>query len=91
MSHRLQILVEEDEFAAIRAAAKRRHLTVSEYVRQTLREARDEEPTRPVSKKLLVVREAAQHAYPTGSPEQIEAEITRGYSALVEGGLDDQR
>ena len=79
MSHRLQILVDEDELAAIRAAAKRRHLNVSEYVRQTLREARDEEPARPVSKKLMVVREAAQYAYPTGSLEQLEAEIARGY------------
>jgi len=40
MSHRLPILLEPDEIAAIRAAA---------------------------------------HAYPTGDPEAMDAEITRGY------------
>lgn len=79
MSHRLQILLEPDEMAAIRAAARRRRVTVSEYVRQTLREARKDEPSAEAAQKLLVIREAAAHAYPTGDPETMEAEITRGY------------
>lgn len=79
MSHRLQILLDPDEIAAIRAAARRRRVTVSEYVRQTLREARKDEPSAEAAQKLLVVREAAAHAYPTADPEQMEEEITRGY------------
>ena len=79
MSHRLQILLEPDEVAAIRAAARRRRRTVSEYVRQTLREARRDEPSAESAHKLLVVREAAAHAYPTADPETMEAEIVRGY------------
>lgn len=79
MSHRLQILLDPDEVTAIRAAARRRRLTVSEYVRQTLREARAAEPSSGAAKKLLVVREAAGHAYPTADPESMEAEIQRGY------------
>jgi len=79
MSHRLQILLEPDEIAAVRAAARRRRLTVSEYVRQTLREARLGEPSTGTAQKLLVIREAAAHAYPTADPEAMEAEIARGY------------
>jgi len=83
MSHRLQVLLDPDEVAAIRAAARRRRLTVSEYVRQTLREARLDEPATGAAEKLLVVREAASHAYPTADPEAMEAEIAAGY---LEGG-----
>ena len=79
MSHRLQVLLGPDELAAIRAAARRRRQTVSEYVRQTLREARLDEPSSGAAAKLLVVREAAAHAYPTADPEAMEAEIVRGY------------
>lgn len=84
MSHRLQVLLEEDELAEIRAAARRRRLTVSEYVRQTLREARTGEPTTSAERKLLVVREAAAFSYPTADPEAMEAEIDRGY--VEDGG-----
>ena len=79
MSHRLQVLLDPDELAAIRAAARRRRQTVSEYVRQTLREARLDEPSSGQAAKLLAVREAAAHAYPTADPEAMEAEIVRGY------------
>ncbi len=71
--------MEDEEFQAVRAAARRRRMTVSEYVRQVLRRARAEDPERPAARKLMVVREAAKHAYPTGSPEEMEAEIVRGY------------
>jgi hypothetical protein len=81
MSHRLQVLLDEEEFAALRAAAERRRTTVSEYVRQTLREARSGEPSATIAEKLWVVREASAHAYPTGDPEAIEAEIAAGYLA----------
>lgn len=81
MSYRLQVLLEEDEFAEIRAAARRRGLTVSAYVRQALREARTAEPSTSAERKLLVVREAAGFSYPTGDPEDMEAEIARGYAA----------
>jgi hypothetical protein len=79
MTHRLQVLLEEDEIAAIRAAARRRRLTVSEYVRQTLREARGGEPDTDASRKLAIVREAAEHTYPTADPEVMEEQIVRGY------------
>jgi len=79
MSHRLQVILDDEEYAALQAAARRSRDTVSEYVRRTLREARDGTPSAPIEHKLLVVREAAGHAYPTGDPEAIEEEITAGY------------
>ncbi len=79
MSERLQVLLDPDEFAAIRAAARGRRMTVSEYVRQTLRAARVSEPNTVAAQKLLVVREAVSHGYPTADPEVMEEEIARGY------------
>lgn len=79
MSIRLQVLLEEDELAAVRAAARRHRLTVSEYVRQALREARRGEPVSPAHQKLLVVREAAAHSYPVADVDVMNAEIARGY------------
>lgn len=48
---------------------------MSDYVREVLRASWAEAPSASVDAKLQVVREAAAHAYPTGDPEQIEAEI----------------
>jgi Arc/MetJ family transcription regulator len=40
---RLQVVMSEEEYAEIRAAAERRRLNVSEWVRAALRDARDQE------------------------------------------------
>lgn len=79
MSHRLQVLLDEDEIARLRAAARRHRVTISEYVRRAIREVTAREPATDTAHKLLVVREAASHAYPTAELEQMEAEIARGY------------
>lgn len=75
----MQVLLDENEIAGVRAAARRKRLTVSEYVRQVLREAQAHEPATDSARKLLVVREAASFAYPTADPEQMEEEIAQGY------------
>lgn len=79
MSHRLQVLLDLEEYAALQAAARRSRTTVSEYVRQAIRRAREGEPASSVGEKLAVVREAAGHAYPTGDPDVMEAQIRAGY------------
>lgn len=80
MTKRLQVLLEEDELAEIRRAAGRRRLTVAEWVRSALRLARAAEAGRPAAEKLRAVRAAASHAYPTGSVEDLLAEVERGYA-----------
>jgi predicted 2-oxoglutarate/Fe(II)-dependent dioxygenase YbiX len=56
MSKRLQVLVEEDELREIRKVARARRMTVAEWVRAAIREARRREPAAPVERRLAVVR-----------------------------------
>jgi hypothetical protein len=80
MSKRLQVVLEEDELEEIRRVARRHRLTVSEWVRQVLREGRRAEPLRDEQRKLSVVREASKHRYPTADIELMLGEIERGYT-----------
>ena len=79
MTTRLQVLLEDDEFAEIRRVAKRHHMTVAEWVRQALRKARHDEPVADPRKKLAAVREAARGEYPTADIQQMLAEIEGEY------------
>lgn len=85
MSKRLQVLLEESEFAEIRRLAKRGNLTVAEWVREALRSARRTRPAKDAARKLAAVREAAKLDYPTSDIHTMLAEIERGY------GVDDSR
>lgn len=79
MSKRLQVLLDERELREIKRIAAQRRMTVAEWVRQALRDARSGVSTVPVERKLLAVREAARHGYPTADIHQMNAEIARGY------------
>ena len=81
MSQRLQVLLDDAEFAEIRKVARRSRMTVAEWVRQALRRARRDEPVIDPKRKLMVVREAVRGAYPTGEIQTIIAEIEGGYRA----------
>ena len=81
MSQRLQVLLDEAEFAEIRRTARRQRVTVAEWVRQALRRARQEEPSGDPRRKLAVVREAVRGVYPTADIAQMLSEIERGYGA----------
>ena len=67
------------ELDAIRAAARERGMTVSEWVRVTLREARRRVSDGDAERKLAAIRAADRHAYPTADIDQMVAEIERGY------------
>lgn len=79
MSKRLQVLLDEDEFREIRKLARQRHSTVAEWVREALRAARREQPSRRAEDKLRALRAAARHAYPTADIAEMLADIERGY------------
>jgi len=68
-----------DELESIRAAARERGMTVSEFVRETLREARRKVATGDTERKLAAIRAADRHAYPTADIDQMLGEIERGY------------
>jgi hypothetical protein len=46
MSKRMQVLLDEPEWKEIRRAARAQRMTVAEWVRQTLRAARQERSTK---------------------------------------------
>jgi hypothetical protein len=79
MSQRLQVVLEDDEFAEIRRVARRHRMTVAEWVRQALRAARRDEPVVEPARKLGVVREAIRGDYPTADIGMMLTEIERGY------------
>jgi hypothetical protein len=54
-------------------------MSIAEWVRQALDLARRRDPVGGVSKKLEVIRAAAQHDYPVSAIDGMLAEIERGY------------
>jgi hypothetical protein len=81
MSKRLQVVLEDGEMRAIRTIAKRRRMTVAEWVRQVLRSAWREEPTLNPRRKMEALHFSVRHTFPSGDIEQMLAEIERGYLA----------
>lgn len=79
MTTRLQVLLPDEEIAEIRRVAKRHRMTVAEWVRQALRQARRNESMGDPRRKLAAVREAARGDYPTTDIEQMLTEIEGGY------------
>ena len=74
----------EDELDAVRAAARERGMTVSEWVRETLRDARRKVAGGDAERKLAAIRAADRHGYPTAGIDQMLAEIERGYGEVGE-------
>lgn len=79
MSVRLQILMDEDEMDELRAIAGRQGMTVSEWVRQSLRAASRRQSHSDPARRLAVIRTAARHAFPTADIADMLAQIETGY------------
>lgn len=79
MSKRLQAVLPDPEMSEIQRIAKRERLTVGEWVRRVLREARSSRPAIDPETKLKAVRRGAQYSFPTGDLNQMLGEIERGY------------
>ena len=81
MSKRLQVLLADQEMSEIRLLAKRERVTVGEWVRRTLREARARRPVSEPETKLRAVRRGAEYSFPTADLDQMLREIEQGYQA----------
>jgi len=81
MTKRLQVLLEDDELAEIRRAARRQRLSVAEWVRSALRRARASDAGRPAAEKLRALHTGAKHEFPTGEIDELLADIERGHGA----------
>ncbi len=79
MSKRLQVLLPDQEMTEIQRFARRERVTVGEWVRRVLREARMRQPVNDPEVKLKAVRKAAHYTFPTAGIEQILREIEQGY------------
>lgn len=79
MSKRLQVLLPDQEMSEIQRLAKRDRLTVGEWVRRALREARSSRPMSDPETKLRSIRRAAKYSFPTADVEQMLNEIEQGY------------
>ena len=79
MAKRLQVILQDPEYREIQRAARSRHMSLAEWVRQALERARRHEPLGDAGKKLQVIRAAIKHEFPTGDIDQMLAEIESGY------------
>ena len=81
MSKRLQVLLPDQEMVEIQRYARREKITVGEWVRRVLREARQQKPSSDPEAKLKALRRCVELSFPTAEIEQINREIERGYQA----------
>jgi hypothetical protein len=65
--------------AEIQRFARRERITVGEWVRRVLREARTRQPVNDPEAKLKAVRKAARYSFPTADIEEMLGEIEQGY------------
>jgi hypothetical protein len=79
MAKRLQVIVQDPEYRDIQRAARLRRMSIAEWVRQALVQARKREPSREVASKLEVIRAAARMEFPTADIDRMLEEIERGY------------
>ena len=79
MAKRLQVIVQDPEYRDIQRAARLRRMSIAEWVRQALVQARRREPSREVASKLEAIRVAARMDFPTADIDHMLEEIERGY------------
>lgn len=82
MAKRLQVILQDPEYREIQRAARARHMSIAEWVRQALSHARRRESLGDLKKKLAAVRTAVAHNAGPGTESDIEtmlAEIEQGY------------
>jgi len=79
MQRPLKVLLDDAEIEEIREVARRSRMTVDEWIRRALLEARRSHPRGSAEAKLRAVRTAAEQEFPTGDIGQMLGEIEQGY------------
>ena len=80
MSKRLQVIFEDEELREIQKIAKKKRMTVAEWVRGTLRAARRGESTGDPDRKLKAIQAASRHSFPSGNIQTMLKDIEAGYA-----------
>ena len=91
MTKRLQVLFDDEELLDLQRLARRHRMTTAEWVRRSLRAAREAESGADVGQKLAAVRTAAAHAFPTADIGTMLEEIEHGYGAGASPALSRSR
>jgi len=81
MVKRLQVLFDDEELRELQRVARRHRMTTAEWVRRSLRDARDADSGADTAQKLATIRRAAGFAFPSGDIDTFLGEIERGYLA----------
>ena len=77
MPKRLQVILDEEEYKEIQRVARSQRVTLAEWVRQALRQARSDNPG-TVDAKLRIIADASLHEFPTADIEVMLREIEAG-------------
>ncbi len=72
------MLLDEPELREIQRVARAQGMTLAEWVRQALRQARQREPLGRAEKKLDILKTAVRHDFPSGNIATMLAEIEQG-------------
>lgn len=78
MSERLQVLLDEEEFARVREDARRHGMNVSEWVRRSLRDARRQRAEGSTKARLQAIERALACEHPTGDIDELLDEVEAG-------------
>lgn len=72
------MIVKDPEYRDIQRAARLRRMSIAEWVRQALVQARRSEPSREVASKLEIIRAAARMDFPTADIDRMLEETGQG-------------
>jgi hypothetical protein len=78
MSKRLQIVMQDKEIEELRRCARRQGLTLGEWARRALAQARKTESGPTAEQKLEAMERALRCGHPTGDISEILASIESG-------------
>jgi hypothetical protein len=88
MSKRLQVVVKDEELERFARTADTLGLTMSEWVRQSLRTAERQVSNGDVEAKLAAIRKAASHDFPIpANVDALLAEMEAARAAEIEAGM----
>ncbi len=79
MSKRLQVIIDETDLKTYETNAELEGVTLSEWVRQSLRDASQRKSLKDPERKLRAIKEAMTFEAPAPPIEQMLQEIERGY------------
>jgi hypothetical protein len=81
MSKRLQVLMPEAQYGAIRRLARSQGVSVGEWVRRVLDDACRRTSARSPQDRIARLRELSRHRFPSGDIQAMNREIGLGYVA----------